>query len=161
MEFTKLSALPASRRTLSEFGGYNANARIGEGEFAAMENMSSDHYPLLATRQKRGVYAQPTNAQGLIARDGLCWVDGSKFVVNGYPVEMGLSEREADCPKSLVSVGAYVVIFPDKKYINTLDLTDFGNLEAEFTTQGEVTLTPSTAAGEPLLPDYRQPEAPQ
>ena len=88
-------------------------------------------------------------------------MDGSKFVVNGYEVEMGLSEREADCPKRLVSMGAYVIIFPDKKYINTLNLTDFGNLEAEFTTEGTVTLTPATSDGEALLPAYSQPEEPQ
>ena len=161
MHFPTLSALPASRETLSVFGGYHAGCRINPGEFAAMENMSSDHYPLLATRKKRGVYQHPANAQGLIARDSLCWVDGSKFVVNGYEVEMGLSEREADCPKRLVSMGAYVIIFPDKKYINTLNLTDFGNLEAEFTTEGTVTLTPATSDGEALLPAYSQPEEPQ
>ena len=161
MEFVKLNAVPSSREMLSAFGGYNANCRIGDGEFAAMENLCSDHYPLLASRRKRGVYAQPGNPQGLIARDSLCWVDGSKFVVNGYEVEMGLSEREEDCPKHLVSMGAYVVIFPDKKYINTLDLTEFGRLEAEFTTEGAVTLTPSEADGTPLVPAYRQPEEPQ
>ena len=91
MEFVKLNAVPSSREMLSAFGGYNANCRIGDGEFAAMENLCSDHYPLLASRRKRGVYAQPGNPQGLIARDSLCWVDGSKFVVNGYEVEMGLS----------------------------------------------------------------------
>ena len=161
MHVPTLSALPASRETLSVFEGYHAGCRIRPGEFAAMENMSSDHYPLLATRKKRGVYRHPANAQGLIARDSLCWVDGSKFVVNGYEVEMGLSEREADCPKRMVSIGAYVIIFPDKKYINTLNLTDFGNLEAEFTTEGTVTLTPSTSGGEALLPAYSQPEEPQ
>ncbi|MDY4221628.1 MAG: hypothetical protein SOX71_03880, partial [Candidatus Faecousia sp.] len=161
MHVPTLSALPASRETLSVFEGYHAGCRIRPGEFAAMENMSSDHYPLLATRKKRGVYRHPANAQGLIARDSLCWVDGSKFVVNGYEVEMGLSEREADCPKRMVSMGAYVIIFPDKKYINTLNLTDFGNLEAEFTTEGTVTLTPSTSGGEALLPAYSQPEEPQ
>ena len=160
MEFAKLSALPASRESLSVFSGYNARSRIAAGEFSSMENLCSDHYPLLATRNKRGVYQEPGNAQGLICRDGLCWVDGSKFVVSGYEIEMGLSEREEDCPKSLVSMGAYVLIFPDKKYINTLNLTDFGNLEAEFTTQGEVTLTPAAADGTLLLPSYRQPEEP-
>ena len=161
MEFVKLSALPASRETLSVFAGYNAGSRIAAGEFASMENLCSDHYPLLATRKKRGLYREPKNAQGMIARDSLCWVDGSKFVVNGYEIEMGLSQREADCPKSLVSMGAYVIIFPDKKYINTLDLTDFGNLEAEFTTTGAATLVPAAADGSLLLPDYRQPEEPQ
>ncbi|MGM9605295.1 MAG: hypothetical protein ACI3XG_09535 [Faecousia sp.] len=161
MRFVELKEVPSSREILSVFGGYNGNCRIGAGEFAAMENLCSDHYPLLSSRRKRGVFAQPKNAQGLIARDSLCWVDGSKFVVNGYEVEMNLSEREEDCPKRLVSMGVYVVIFPDKKYINTLDLTDFGNLEAEFTTEGTVTLTPAAADGTLLLPAYRQPEEPQ
>ena len=52
MEFVKLNAVPSSREMLSAFGGYNANCRIGDGEFAAMENLCSDHYPLLASRGK-------------------------------------------------------------------------------------------------------------
>ena len=68
MHVPTLSALPASRETLSVFEGYHAGCRIRPGEFAAMENMSSDHYPLLATRKKRGVYRHPANAQGLIAK---------------------------------------------------------------------------------------------
>lgn len=161
MDFVRLDEVPFSRETLSAFRGYNGGSRIGDGEFSAMENLCSDHYPLLSSRRRRGVYAEPGNAQGLIARDSLCWVDGSRFVVNGYPVELGLSEQEEDCPKQLVSMGAYVVVFPDKKYINTLDLTDFGNLEAEVTTVGTVTLTPAAADGTLLLPTYRQPEEPQ
>ncbi len=161
MQFPVLSEEQTSRQMLSVFRGYNAGARIGEGEFAAMENLCSDGYPLLQTRPRRGLYAEPDNVQGLIAKDALCYVDGSRFVVNGYPVEMGLSRRGADCPKRLVSMGAYVVIFPDKKYINTIDLTDFGNLEAEFTASGAVTLTPVSADGTALLPAYIQPEEPK
>ena len=161
MRFVKLEAAPVSRETLSVFGGYNANCRIGDGELAAMENLCSDRYPLLSTRKKRGIFAQPRNPQGLIARDSLCWVDGSRFVINGYGVELGLSERKEDCPKRLLSMGAYVVIFPDKMYINTLDLTDFGNLEAVHTTSGTVTFTPAAADGTPLLPSYTQPQEPE
>ena len=160
MRYVKLAAPETYREMVSVFGGYNGNCRIGNGEFAAMENLCSDRYPLASTRKKRGLFARPSNPQGLIARDGLCWVDGSQFVVNGYPVELGLSQRPEDCPKQLVSMGAYVVIFPDKKYINTLDFSDFGNLEAEFVSSGTVTLTPVTAQGEALLPNYIQPEEP-
>ena len=141
MRFVKLAAPASYRETISVFGGYNATRRPSRGEFAAMENFTSDQYPLAATRPGRGKLAAPTSPQGLIARDSLCWVDGSKFVINGYRVEMGLSEREEDCPKHLVSMGAYVVIFPDKKYINTLDLSDFGNLEASYTSSGTVSFT--------------------
>ena len=51
---------------------------------------------------------------------------------------MGLSTAESDCPKTLISMGAYVIIMPDKKYINTADITDFGNIEAEVSTETAV-----------------------
>jgi hypothetical protein len=38
-------------------------------------------------------------------------------------------------------MGAYVIILPDKKYINTLDYMDKGEIEAEFTTQADVSFT--------------------
>ena len=110
------------------FKGYNHNLRIGDGEFFDMQNMTSDYYPVLSPRGKRGVYASPASPTGLIAKDSLCYVDGSKFVINEYPVEMGLNGE----PKQLISMGAYVIIMPDKMYINTKDLTDFGRIEAVY-----------------------------
>ncbi len=110
------------------FKGYNHNLRISDGEFFDMKNMTSDHYPVLSPRGNRGVYASPANPNGLIAKDSLCYVDGRNFVINEYSIDMGLNDE----PKQLISMGAYVIIMPDKKYINTLDLTDFGNIEAFF-----------------------------
>ena len=110
------------------FNGYNHNLRIGDGEFFDMKNMTSDYYPVLSPRKKRGLYTSPANPTGLIAKDSLCYVDGSKFVINEYPVDMGLNDE----PKQLVSMGAYVIILPDKMYINTKDLTDFGRIEAAY-----------------------------
>ena len=34
--------------------------------------------------------------------------------------------------KQLVSMGAYLCVFPDKKYLNTADLTDYGSMEAHW-----------------------------
>lgn len=145
MKLPILSELNTSREWLDVFGGYNHNLRIGEGEFYEMTNLSSDHYPILSPRQKRGIYATPTTPTGLVAKDALCYVDGSKFVINEYPVDMGLSvdkdDEEKVIPKTLISMGAYVIIMPDKKYINTADLTDFGNIEAAVTTSGTVTFS--------------------
>lgn len=146
-----------SRENVTSFGGYHAGARIAEGEFAAMKNCTGDQFPLIATRRKRGVYAAPQKCNGLLAKDSLCWVDGSKFVMNGYETELHLT----DSPKQLVSMGAYVIIFPDKKYINTADLSDSGNLEAEFTSAGTVKFTPVDGDGKPLIPAYTQPEEPE
>lgn len=145
------------REVTDVFLGYNANLRIQPGEFAEMENLTSDFFPLMAPRQGRQTYAQPQHPQGLIAKDCLCYVDGSRFVMNGYATQLGLSIGEH--PKQLVSMGAYVVIFPDKKYINTADLTDFGSLEAEFTWES-AQLIPCNAQGEEKLPDYIQPAEP-
>ena len=132
-----LTELKTSRDVIDIFRGYNHNLRINENEFYDMKNLTSSQYPILAPRGKRGIYTTPTNPQGMIAKDTLCYVDGSAMVVDGYPVEMGLS----DTPKTLVSTGAYIIILPDKMYLNTSDLTDFGNIEASVDTVAPVSFT--------------------
>lgn len=130
MKYPVLPTQNRSRDIVDVFKGYNHNLRISDGEFYDMQNMTSDYYPVLSPRGKRGVYASPEIANGLIAKDALCYVDGENFVINGNTVRMGLTDSE----KTLISMGAYVIIMPDKKYINTENLTDFGNIEATFTT---------------------------
>lgn len=148
MKYSTLPVRSSSRDMVDTFKGYNHNLRIGDGEFFDMKNMTSDYYPLISPRGKRGVYADAENPQGMIAKDSLCYVDGTDFIMNEYHVDMGLSTAEDDCPKQLISMGAYVIIMPDKKYINTLDLTDYGNLEASFVTSGDVTFELCTMDGE-------------
>jgi hypothetical protein len=75
----------------------------------------------------------------LIEKDALCYVDGSDIVINGYKIDMGLSTDETMCPKSLISMGAYIIIMPDKKYINTSNYGDKGKIEATFNTAGKKT----------------------
>ena len=139
MKYPTLNELATSRDMIGVFGGYNHNLLIGDGEFYDMKNLSSAAYPVLAPRRKRGTYAKPTNPQGLIAKDSLCYVDGSDFVINGCHVPMGLSTDPAMCPKTLISMGAYVIIKEDKMYINTArkedeDAFEFGKIEASITT---------------------------
>lgn len=136
MKYPVLSELNTTREMISTFGGYNHNLRIGDGEFYDMKNLSSDDYPLLSPRAQRGVYATPDSPQGMIGKDSLCYVDGSDFVINEYRIDMGLTTDET--PKTLISMGAYVIIMPDKKYINTADLTDYGSIEATVTTSSTV-----------------------
>ena len=134
MKLPQLYEITTSRDLVEEFRGYNHNLKIGDAEFYDMKNLTSTHYPVLSPRSKRGTYVTATNPQGMIAKDSLCYIDGSKFVMNEYRVEMGLNDE----PKQLISMGAYVIIMPDKKYINTLDLTDFGNIEASYpATEGQ------------------------
>ena len=147
MKFPKLAEQPTSRSITDVFAGYNHNLRIGDGEFYDEENMCSDNYPLLSVRRQRGVYASPAAPQGLIAKDALCYVDGSKFVINGRTIEMDLSTAAAKCPKSLISMGAYVIIMPDKKYINTVETNDRGSIEASYQSMAGVRFSLCTAEG--------------
>ena len=160
MKYPTFAVPRSSRNMVDIFKGYNHNLRIGEGEFFDMKNMTSDYYPILAPRGKRGVYAAPAAPGGMIAKDTLCYVDGTEFIMNGYPVEMGLSTAAEDCPKQLISMGAYVIILPDKKYINTADITDFGNIEANFTASENVSFTLCEVDGSEYNAEYIQANEP-
>ena len=160
MHWPILSGKSRLMKNQDVFGGYDHNLRIQDSSFYHMENMTSDYYPILAPRKGRGLYEAAGSPQGLIARDALCYVDGSAFVINRNRIEMGLSADEGDCPKQLVSMGAYVIILPDKKYINTADLSEWGTLEAHFTTQTPVRFCLCDPEGAEYLPAYTQPGEP-
>lgn len=146
MKYPKLIEIPSSREMVEVFKGYNHNLRIGSGEFYDMKNLSSDNFPILSPRVKRGVYKAGVLPCAIIGKDALCYVDGGDFVVGGDRVSMGLSDTE----KTLVSMGAYVVIMPDKMYINTVkgdNGYEYGDIEktASFS---NVTYAPCNVEGE-------------
>ena len=143
MKFPKLREQNESRKMVDDFRGYNHNLRIADGEFYDMKNMTSDYYPVISPRKPRGLYASLTNPTGMIAKDALCYVDGSKFYINEHPVDMQLNDE----PKQLISMGAYVIIMPDRKWINTLDTTEFGNIDATYTSDSDVTFSLCTVDG--------------
>ena len=145
LKYPKINVLTKSRTLIETFGGYNHNLRIGDGEFYDMKNLTSDGFPVLSVRRPRGIYATPAAASGMIGKDVLCYVDGADLVMGGERVAMGLSVDGE--PKTLVSMGAYVIIMPDKKYINTADITDRGDMEASVVTSGEVSFTLCRADG--------------
>jgi len=145
MRYPNLYAPGLSRETVEVFGGYDHNFRIGSGAFHHMENITGTAYPVLSPRPPRGILEATAAPGGLIAKDSLCHISGTAFVMNGYRVELGLSEGE----KQLVSMGAYVLIFPDRKWINTLDLTQWGSIDASFTTASDVTVSLCSVTGEP------------
>lgn len=134
MYYPTLNEQYVERQMVNAFAGYNHNLRIGEGEFYDMQNLSSANYPVMSPRPCRGIYATPGVANGLIAKEKLCYVDAEYFVIGDERIDMGLSQE----PKTLVSMGAYVIIMPDKKYINTADTEDRGDIEAAEETTEEV-----------------------
>lgn len=160
MRYPQMQEISRQTTCTENWLGYHHGARIREGESYDEWNMSADEAPILCPRKKRGIYARPTNAQGLIAKDNLCWVDGSKFVMDGYEFEMNLSERPEDCPKRLVSMGAYVIILPDKMYINTKDTNDRGRIEASVEITGGINFVLCDDDGELIENTIASPIAP-
>ena len=161
MRYPILRELPTSREIVDVFRGYNHNLRISNGEWFNMKNMTSDYYPVLSPRGKRGVYAKPASPQALIAKEKLCYVDGTAFVIGEERVEMGLSTMARDNPKQLVSMGAFVIIMPDKKYINTANTEDRGDIESIFVSEGEMNFTLCRVDGSEYDVQHTQVSAPE
>ena len=132
-----LNRLDSAKQVTGEFKGYNQNLRIADNEFSAMKNLSSAHYPIMTPRGKRKLVRTLTKANGLFAHNKLAWVDGTKFYYDGAEVA-GLTLE--DSKKTMLGMGAYILIFPDKKYYHT-SLGTFGALENSVTTSTEISIS--------------------
>lgn len=122
------------------FGGYNHTLGAADGEIWDMTNMSADHYPVLSPRQPRYHLTTLTKPNGFYAHDGLFWVDGTGLYKDGKKVG-----TVADSHKDFVSLGAYIIILPDKLVYNR-NTGEMKGLEASWT--GSVTVQDGTYAGE-------------
>lgn len=157
--FPTIEELPTSRQVTEEFRGLNANIRISDEEMNSMKNITADYYPLLAPRHKRGYVKTLTSPGGMIEKDTLAYVDNGDLIFGEYTIPLNLTNGE----KQLVAMGAYICIFPDKKYVNTADLSDYGSMDAEFTTTGDVTFSLCRADGSAYdigVTSPTEPEAP-
>lgn len=136
-----MKAVSVSTSGVTAFKGLNHNLKINEYEFYDMKNMSSALLPVIASRGKRGRVRSFTKCNGLFAHEKLCWVDGTDFIYDGIT-----AGQVTDGQKQFVRMGAYVLIWPDKKYYN-VRTKEFGALEAYYTSAGTVSATISKADG--------------
>ena len=146
MFFPKLTAPPQQRITADRFLGLDRRGGSPMGSFREMENLWAGGYPVMETRPARGVVTMLKEPRGLICRDAPVWVDGRTLFINGQKTELVLTDGD----KQLVSMGAYLLIWPDKKYINTQNLTEYGGLENRTVSTGEVTVSLCRNSGEEL-----------
>lgn len=126
-----------SQQVTDTFGGYNHNLKIPEGEFYEMENLCGDDYPLLATRKQRNtLQAFGGNLQAMVSKgDNLYYIAGYDSATKACGFYAG-DEKVMDLAyagglKRFVSMGAYLLIWPDKVWYNTADGTH-GNMEKMF-----------------------------
>lgn len=142
-----------SRCVLSEFYGINHRARISDGEFAGMQNMSSDHFPLLSPRAPRAVLPSVAgeivtetvtnadgtesviettayeNLNGILGDAGFAAVWGTNFYYMGEKID-GLTLIDSE--KNMLAMGAYILIYPDAVYYNTVN-GEFGEMNSDKT----------------------------
>ena len=145
MRYPILSGKTPRRKSINTFTGYDRRLRAGEGSFFDTENVSCESFPMLSVRKKRGEVESFTAPQGIIEKDALAWVDNGTLYYNGLPTAINdLAEGE----KQLVSMGAYLCIFPDRRYYNTADSGDFGSMDAHWSYSGTVSYTLCNAQGE-------------
>lgn len=150
MIYPRISEINTSREMVDVFRGYNHNLRIRDGEFYDMKNLSSDAYPILTTRKKRGVYLTSPNIKDIISKTYLCYIDGLDFVICRGDTEERhkvLIQVETSQPRQLVAMGAYVIILPDKRYINIENPEDKGSIDQSLTETSGVTFEPCRADG--------------
>ena len=147
------------------FGGYAHHARAADGEFYDMENLGADEWPLLSPRPPRGTAQTLAGVQGICARDSLCWVQNNTLYINGASMEAYMpSVNIASGEKQLVSMGAYVCIFPDGIYFNTEKYSDNGYMGQENTVhaaQTNVEISLCLVDGTALTVNYTQSSQPE
>lgn len=129
----------------TRFSGLNHNIGAGDGELYAMQNLCSDYYPLLATRQKRKKFKSLTKGNGLFAWEKLCWVDGADFYYDGE-----IKGQLEDSQKQFAAINGYIIIAPDMAYYDVFN-DRFGRMEAEAQPAegAEVVFRDGTLFGEP------------
>lgn len=158
--FPYLDAQTTQRDITDTFYGYNHQTKIGKSEFYDTKNLSTDHAPMLSPRRPRGISEVDGELQGIIEKDALAYIAGGTLYYNGAATPVtGLASGE----KQLVSMGAYIIIFPDKVFYNTADGADYGSMEARYNSSGSVSYalcradgdeypTPTVSATEPDNP---------
>ena len=171
MQYPTLTPENVSRDFIDVFGGYNHNPRINDNEFYDMKNMTSSAYPMIATRPKRGIIPSTL----LPAAGSICGAlyRSAFYVVTYYRQNLvdylsvykdGTKIAEfnnqdnivaENVPRKLIMMGAYLIIFPDKVYVNVEDANDKGLIEAEVSTEeDDITVSACLADGTEITIDY-------
>lgn len=129
--YPKLKASPRSRQKLEAFRGLNRARRIGEGEFAAMENLTSDDFPVFSVRKARGLTDVPLGqclgmiqvpGKGLFLATKKTDAQGRDYGALRLLTPSGELEFVSDSlspePKSFALMGNFLTIAPDMYVVN-------------------------------------------
>ena len=103
---------------LNTFKGLCLRHVTPEGYFKDAENLSSDGYPTISPRKKRGIITECSKVYAMYDHAKMCWVwESALFYGETMVGEVIPGEKQ------FASLGANVVIYPDKLLLNTESLT--------------------------------------
>ena len=106
------------KKTQIRFGGYDALGT--EGAVCSMENMTSDYYPELASRDSRYIIRTWTDTYGMMGGEVLAIAAGTGVALygrEGYMTTVAGILDGSDAERQIAQLGSYIVVWPDKKYI--------------------------------------------
>lgn len=151
MFYPKLRSSEVSTSLINRFLGYNHNADADEAEFYRMSNLSGRAYPAISTRPVRSIGTPGWGSSPVV---GVCQRDVPAFATadgavhaGGHSIQGLLAAVTGDETKTMVSMGAYVIVWPDKAWFNCVKLAagtamtagdDYGSLEFSWTQSTEV-----------------------
>ena len=137
-----------TRTGIDTFLGVNKAPRIGDGEFFDMQNLTSDYFPNLAVRPRRGKpyllsAKNPRSISMYAGDDGVfypVYVDEMENengeIVTGLVIHHAESSKARMIPlgltpdgdKQIITMGAYLIVMPDMMYVNTKKPDEYGSV---------------------------------
>jgi len=146
MKLPEVDAIATSRDMVTTFLGYNHNDKVNQyagNQFYDMQNLTSDAYPALSTRQQRAEVKRLEKGNGLYAGEKLIYVDGGKLY---YDFQEACQVEDSE--KQFAVMGAYLIVFPDNVMLNTRtgEVTELG---LAYETENDILFTMCKMDGTP------------
>ncbi|WP_455031416.1 hypothetical protein [Oribacterium sp.] len=140
MRFKPMQPIGKSKQMIGVFGGLNQSSVGADNEFLDMKNVSSRLYPSLTLCEQSIPFADLSEPFQFF------WKNDNYFITADTIMKQGengkrLKLNRKDLDRTLVGMGAYICIFPDKQVYNTAtgELLD---MEASYTQSGSISIAP-------------------
>lgn len=165
--YPKLKAKAPYRQRLETFKGYDRSERMGNGAFYDMENLTSDDYPVLSVRKRRGlVKPLERGCKGMfyVPEKGLFYLED----VGGNSILQLLSEDGSVTqilklnpnPKRFALMGNRLVIVPEMRWVDLDSMATGTMAESWEVHSGEVAVQMCDADGQSYQNVTAAPEPP-
>lgn len=149
-----LAEAQTSRMITDAFYGYDHRLKSSQGTWFEETGLSTRAFPLLATRPRRGIKhmgCDVSNPTTMVCKDQLAWIgEDNRIWYDCIPIE-GITLTPGK--KQLVSMGAYLCVFPDGVYVNTQNLKDKGYMGNTVEITGDVSIAMCNMDGDRYDPE--------